>query len=225
MHTRTYADKEVIRLSRNFVCIAVDPGKGGKAQKICNKWRIGVERFGGTFDYPIAVLLDGKGKIVASHMGFFEPTVFAEHLRQALAKTGIKTVAPKKGDPDAAPPVAWVKDYDEGLDTAAFEEKPILLAFLQPALDGDSERMRREVFATDAVRKLAAGFVCILQDPTIEDDGYVADGYREDIEKAGQTYGFPLVVILSYDLDVLGLSAGFTPADKIAALMEKAVKE
>ncbi len=31
---------------------------------------------------------------------------------------------------------------------------------------------------------------------------------------------YSLVVILSYDLDVLGLSAGFTPANKIAALMD-----
>lgn len=228
MHTRTYADKRVIRLTRHFACITVDPGKGSRAQRVCAKWRVGVERRGEFFDYPIAVLLDRQGRIGATYQGFVEPGAFAGHLRGFLEGLGAAPAPPNGGDgapPAEAGPVAWVASYDEALDTSTFEEKPLLLLITEPGGKGDSARLLSETFADEAVRRRAADFVCVRLDGGVEDNVFVAETYQMDVEAAGLEYRLPLLVVLTPALDVLAVHTGFAGAEKVLAMLGEAGKK
>jgi hypothetical protein len=226
MHARTYALESIIRLSRSFVCIKVDPGTGGRAQKVCDKWRIGVERRGERFDYPIAILLDLEGKIVSTHMGFFEADVFAGFLEGALEKAGGKRPEDKGGkSPGKGGVIRWETSYEDALDTAEFEEKPILLAFLEKKGKA-SVRLLRESLADPAVTGLAEKFVCIRIDPGAdEDSAFIADSFRQDAEKLGAAFRYPLLLVLSSELDVLAASSGFVPPAAVVEMMKKARSE
>ncbi len=220
MHTRTYADKEVIKATRQFLCVKIDPGTSGWARKAAERWKIGVERKGGTFDYPVALVLSGDLSIVGWRQGFVEPPEFASFLfASAASSAGPEGGGKPKPGPAA---VAWEASYEAALDTASLEGKPILLAFLDSGSD-ESGRMEKEAFGDAAVAELSAGFACARVDPSKPDDLHVAESYRADVEKAGVRFAFPLVVIMTKDLDFVSARSWPSAPAEIAAMMAKAL--
>ncbi len=221
MHARTYAEKEVVKATRLFVCVKLDPGPGGEAKRICEKWKIGITRKGGEFEYPIAIALAPDQAIVDWRKGFVEPGEFASFLFKAAAAAAGQ--GGEGAQPGGGAKVAWEESYEKAQDTASFEGKMLLLAFLEHGEGSASARMLAETFADPAVAGLAKSFACVKVNPLDETEKYVADSYRKDVEKAGVAFEFPLVVILTKDLDMVSARSGFVPAADLAAMLKKAL--
>ncbi len=109
--------------------------------------------------------------------------------------------------------IPWIEDHDQGLKAARDQDKPVFLVLYSPTC-GWSQRLLNESVNDPRVKRLSCDFVWVKVDSSQEKDLYAF--YEQD--------GYPLIVLLDPEGDVMEKINGYRPPDALSADLRKALE-
>lgn len=212
-----YYDAEVTAVARDHVVLTAKAENGRIYEDGFGSTRLMVEddriqlvlspRIGAPFDYD-----EKRGRIVSANDDHFEVDFNHPLAGQALY-ANLKIEGITKASAFDEIHVEWIEDHDKGYEVAAAIEKPQVLV-LYAKWCGWSKKLIEESFEDPRVKMLKDDFVWVK----IDSDSDRA--YKEYYDQEG----FPMVLILGPDGDVLKRLEGYKDAPTLLKALNESVR-
>lgn len=198
MKEDTYTDPTVIASAEPFVRVYIDTDKQSDVAQSYNITGI-----------PAYRVLSPTGEEVSSLSGLQPSDLFASWLQKGLEKTLDKM-------PTNATIVVWRSDYQEAMNEAKSQNKPVLIVF-HADWCGPCRKMKKDTYSDAAVIAAADPFIRV----------YIDTDKQPDVAETYNVSGIPAFYVLSPAGNVVTSTVGYQPPKEFVAWLrqgfEKAV--
>lgn len=196
----TFSDSQVDSLSKNFVCVKID---GNKNPDLLDKYKIP--------GFPAIIFLNNSGVEMERIIGYREPALFIEAMQRVLSSLPQKTKDSVKYETGS---INWLYSYNEALNKARQENKPIMMD-LYTEWCGWCKKLDDETYQDKKIIEASINLVSLKIDAEKNPD--IAEKYN--------AAGYPTILFINAQGNVIGGGSGFRNADELLSEIEAALPE